>query len=197
MSIADVYGLQQLISEPTRITPTSSTLIDLAYANCADKIACSGVRHTAISDHSMVFPYRKLALNGMSSGNSTITYRNFRKFDRKSFRNDISSQSWENVYAFSSPNEMWQVWKHTFLAIANKYAPLRTKRVRARTSPCITSGIKGSMHKRDIIKIIAIESNALNYWVLYKRQRNVTNTSILSKKLYRAHRERLGRQSVS
>ena len=51
MSIADVYvyGLQQLISELTRITPTSSTLIDLIYANCADKIACSGVRHVAIS----------------------------------------------------------------------------------------------------------------------------------------------------
>ena len=27
--IADVYGLEQLISEPTRITPTSSTLIDI------------------------------------------------------------------------------------------------------------------------------------------------------------------------
>ena len=36
MSIADVYGLQQLISQPTRITPTSSTLINLIYTNCAD-----------------------------------------------------------------------------------------------------------------------------------------------------------------
>ena len=91
MSIADVYGLQKLISEPTRITPTLSTLIYLIYANCADKIACSGVRHTAISDHSMVFPYRKLALNVMSSGKNTINYKNFRKFDRRSFRRDISS----------------------------------------------------------------------------------------------------------
>ena len=110
----------KLISEPTRITSTSSTLIDLIYANCEDKIVWSGVRHTAISDHSMVFPYRKLAPNGMSSENNMINYRNLRKFDRQSFRNDISSQSWENVYAFSSPNEMWQEWKHTFLAVANK-----------------------------------------------------------------------------
>ena len=28
-SITDVYGLQQLITEPTRVTPTSSTLIDI------------------------------------------------------------------------------------------------------------------------------------------------------------------------
>lgn len=29
-SITDVYGLEQLISEPTRITPASSTLTDLS-----------------------------------------------------------------------------------------------------------------------------------------------------------------------
>ena len=60
-------------SEPTRITPTPSTLIDLIYTNCADKIACSGVRHVAISDHSMGFAIKKLALKGMSNGNNTVT----------------------------------------------------------------------------------------------------------------------------
>ncbi|CAH3132249.1 unnamed protein product, partial [Pocillopora meandrina] len=79
----------QLIAEPTRITPTSSTLIDLIYTNCSDKIACSGVCHVGISDHSMVYVYRKLALNGMSNGHNSITYRNFRKFDCQNFRDDI------------------------------------------------------------------------------------------------------------
>ena len=54
MSIADIYGLQQLITEPTRITPTSATLIDVIYTNCPDKVVCSGVRHISISDHSIV-----------------------------------------------------------------------------------------------------------------------------------------------
>ena len=31
INIADIYGLHQLISEPTRITDKSSTLIDLIY----------------------------------------------------------------------------------------------------------------------------------------------------------------------
>ena len=31
MNITDIYGLQQLITEPTRITPTSATLIDVIY----------------------------------------------------------------------------------------------------------------------------------------------------------------------
>ena len=31
--MGDVYGLQQLIMEPTRVTPTSSTLINVIYTN--------------------------------------------------------------------------------------------------------------------------------------------------------------------
>lgn len=61
LTITDVYGLQQLITEPTRITETSATLIDLIFTNCPDKVLCSGVRHIGISDHSMVYVYRKLA----------------------------------------------------------------------------------------------------------------------------------------
>ena len=29
LNITDIYGLEQLINEPTRITPSTSTLIDL------------------------------------------------------------------------------------------------------------------------------------------------------------------------
>ena len=80
---------------------------------------------------------------------------------------------------------MWQEWKHAFLAIANKHAPLRMKRVRARSSRWITSRIKDLMHKRDILKIKAIKSNALNDWMLYKRQRNIANKEIrLTKQAY-------------
>ena len=184
-NIADVYGLEQLIAEPTRITPTSSTLIDLIYTNCSDKIACSGVCHVGISDHSMVYVYRKLSLNGMSNGHNSITYRNFRKFDCQNFRDDIQSQCWNNVYESSDPNEMWQQWKCTFLAIADKHAPLKTMRVRSRSSPWITAGLKDLMHNRDILKIKAIKTNDPNDWAVFKKQRNLVNKQVrLAKQVY-------------
>ena len=81
VSITDTYGLQQLITEPTRITPTTTTLIDVIFTNCPDRVVCSGVRHISISDHSLVFAYRKLSINRTSRGHNVITYRNFRKFN--------------------------------------------------------------------------------------------------------------------
>ena len=44
-NLADVYGLHQLISEHTRITDKSSTLIALIFTNTPDRVVCSGVSH--------------------------------------------------------------------------------------------------------------------------------------------------------
>ena len=47
--------LDQLITEPTRITETSQTTIDLIFVNNTQKIVRSGVIPCALSDHSLVF----------------------------------------------------------------------------------------------------------------------------------------------
>ena len=44
-SILDVYGMDQLITEPTRITNNSRSLIDLCLTNIPSKIINSGVNH--------------------------------------------------------------------------------------------------------------------------------------------------------
>ena len=37
-NIFDIYGLSQLITEPTRVTPVSKTLIDLCITNSREKV---------------------------------------------------------------------------------------------------------------------------------------------------------------
>ena len=51
-SIYELYQLSQLINEPTRVTLTSSSLIEHIVTNTPEKISHSGVVHTGISDHS-------------------------------------------------------------------------------------------------------------------------------------------------
>ena len=57
LAISDLYGLKQLINEPTRLTESLSTLIDLIYTNSTDWVGCSSVSHIAISDHNLVYVY--------------------------------------------------------------------------------------------------------------------------------------------
>ena len=59
-NIFDSYGLTQLITEPTRVTLVSKTIIDLCITNSPEKVTNSGVIHLGISDHSLVLLTRKV-----------------------------------------------------------------------------------------------------------------------------------------
>ena len=122
--ITDLYGLHHLINEPTRVTDTTSTLIDLIYTNYPDKVVCSGVCHVSISDHSLIFAYRKLSIGVASKRHNTIKYRSFKNFNRDYFRSDIASQNWDALDNFQDPNDMWREWKIKFLNVVDTHAPL-------------------------------------------------------------------------
>ena len=118
-NITNLYNLHQLIDEPTRITESSSTLLDVIFTNMPDKIVCSGVSHICISDHSLVYAFRKLSIGVSHShrGHSTMTYRNFKNFNSSNFRNDIYQQNWDIIMNYDNPNDMWHVWKYTFNSV--------------------------------------------------------------------------------
>ena len=54
------FSLIQLIESPTRITSTSSSLIDHILTNAIDKISNSGIINIGVSDHQLIFFTRKL-----------------------------------------------------------------------------------------------------------------------------------------
>ena len=55
-SIYELYQVSQLIKEATRITSTSSSLLDHYLTTAPEKITLSGVPHIGIRDrHSFIF----------------------------------------------------------------------------------------------------------------------------------------------
>ena len=76
LDITRIYDLQQIINEATRKTESTSTVIDLIFTNCPDRVIFSGVTHIAFSDHSLVYAYRKLSSNPVTNkGHDAITQR--------------------------------------------------------------------------------------------------------------------------
>ena len=177
-STADVYGLHQLIREPMRVSNCTS-LIDMIFANSLDRVVCSGVAHVSISNHSLVYVYRKFTVNLVNSGHCTVSYRNFKDFDSTKFHNDFSMQNWDCINTHDDPNSMWCAWKNIFSTVIDRHARLRSKRVRASISPWI---------ERDILKIRASRSNDPNdyihtyiYWVIPRGafQNTITSFGIM------------------
>ena len=99
----------------------NSILIDLIFTNYADRVVCSGGSHTGISDHSRIYVYRKLSPAFPWKGHWTISYRNFKNFNRESFRTDIAQQEWTCNGSYD-PNVLWADWKTKFLDVVNFHA---------------------------------------------------------------------------
>ena len=158
-----------MINEPTRVTNSCSTLVDHVFTSTPDIVACSGVSHISISNHSLIYAYRKLSVSLPSKGHSTVNYRNFKNFDPIKFRNDIGRQNWRHINDFNNPNDMWHAWKTTFNSIVDKRAPLCTKRVKASKSPWITSHLKDEVHNRVIQKVKAFRSNKSKNWISFTK----------------------------
>ena len=74
LNITVVYNLKQLVNEPTRVTPVSSTLIDVIFTSHPSNVSCSGVSHVGISAHSLIYVFRKISLPSVVKGSSTYYF---------------------------------------------------------------------------------------------------------------------------
>ena len=85
IELINEYQLQQLITNPTRITPRTKTLLDIIITKIGDtKIIESGVIHLGISDHSLVYACRKVSIPKAKP--KVVETRQFKYFNITNFQ---------------------------------------------------------------------------------------------------------------
>ena len=110
----DAYQLSQVITEPTRITPSTSTLIDLALTNNPEKVIRPGVVRVGISDHDLIYAYRRISVSP-NVGHKFVSFRQLKKFDPNKFKADLEKVPWFLLQQYeNNPETMWEQWKPTF-----------------------------------------------------------------------------------
>ena len=122
-----VQGAPNLIKEPTRITLKSSSLIDHVVTNTPEKISQSGVLHTGISDHNLVYAIRKNRI--FQKADDFVEIRNMKHFNEEKFVNELLNQHWENVYFFGDdPNAMWGNMERIIFRSSKQTYPITTQK---------------------------------------------------------------------
>ena len=175
INLYQLFSLKQIIKEPTRVTLTTSTLIDHIATTCTDNILDSGVHKVALSDHYMVFCKRKL--NGaVGGGHRMIITRNMKNFNQEAFLADVACICRETVVNnFGDTNDMIREWSSVFSAIIEKHAPMREMRISDKNSPWITRELKSLMISRDRLKKAAVKHKSPTMMCSYKAIRNRVN----------------------
>lgn len=174
--ITNLYQYKQLIHEPTRVSQHSETLIDHFYTTHADNIVKSGVSKITISDHFLIYGIRKFP--SFKEQSEILEFRDFKNFNEESFRLDLASLSNLSLDHYNDPNRSWLMWKHKFLEIVNKHAPLKKRKIKKKRTPWITSDLIAMKRQKNFLKRKAINSKCPNDWTAYKITRNNYNRLI-------------------
>ena len=98
-----MYGLNQLIDYPTRITCNTSTLIDHILTNTQENISQSDVIYTVISDHSLIYctiKIPKVICNKLKE----ITFCSLKNYSADLYEETLERFSFPNNENFDNPD---------------------------------------------------------------------------------------------
>ena len=178
-AILETYQLSQLITEATRITNISCTLIDHYITSMPEKINSTGVVHTGISDYSLIYGIRKInPIVSTRTMTRNVEVRNMKRFNHNSFREDLLAQPWEKIVLESYTDSMWALWKKFFLEVLDKHAPVQRIRKRNSGVPWLTGEIKKIIFERDKLKRKAMVTGSRAAWDKHKSTRNKLNIAL-------------------
>lgn len=145
--IADEFNLNQEITEPTRVTDTCSSVIDVVLTNVKN-IAFSGCINYQVSDHYPVFIVKKRI--APETDFQYVYKRSFRDYDADEFRCRLAALDW-SILDLLEVDCMWQMTVQALTYEADILCPYKWIRVNVNKPPWFTSEMSEIARDRDIL----------------------------------------------
>lgn len=173
MSSVTALQLSQLITSATRVTKTTSTLLDHVYTNSPQNVHSTHVPKIGLSDHFPTFVVRKLKKEHVCKrGHTSITYRSMKHFNEAEFLQDLRNMTWDDIKVCPEPHQALNIFETKLINAINANAPLKTKRVKRPQQPkWLNEDINSARKLRDQYKSKQMEDE-------YKYWRNITTSRI-------------------
>ena len=151
-NIEQCYDFSQLITEATRVTTKTSTLLGVILSSRPDVHIKSGVCSTALSDHNLTYTIISTNESSNVQQHEEIQFRDYRKFSVEPFLDDIDEE-------LNGQELEWEVWYERFNSICNKHAPIASRRVKSGDKPWIDTELSQRFLDRDFAKVMRDKTN--------------------------------------
>ena len=176
----NVFDLTQLITDATRVTETTRTLLDVILVNNDHCITDFGVVSVPLSDQYLVYCVLKSGITKVQP--KTIEYRSYKNFDVNSFVADLNNVPWHIIENEEDINDTVFSWNTLFTEVADLHAPVKRCRVKGAPIPWMNNKINELMKDRDFHHRKAVKTNSDHHWTRYRSLRNLVNREIKSAK---------------
>ena len=126
------FGLKQLIKSPTRITCSSSSIIDHILTNACDKISDSGVIDIGISDHQMIYCTRKV-VRIKSGTNKYVNFRSLKNYSPTLFEDALSALDFPNYENYDDIEIAYSDFVQKVTNVIDDIAPKKHSKIKNTT----------------------------------------------------------------
>ena len=149
--ILSTFSFKPLILQPTRVTLSSSTLIDNIFLNNIEMASQGGNITTSLSDHFCQFTIID-CFDHLSKTKKTRLGRSFKNFNHDEFKRELININWESLFLNKDAEICFNSFFNKVEDILNLMAPIKNlskKEIKLQEKPWITSGLLKSMKSRD------------------------------------------------
>ena len=176
------FRLRQLILEPSRVTDTSSTLID--HIICTVDLPVLDIQQAVgLSDHRVQIVDFDIVIQRSPAEFRWI--RPFRHCCWGTIRSSLSTALWSTMNVFDDVNDMWGFFYGIILSCLNAHVPMKTVycKYSKRPTPWITPEILAAICEKNKAKRIAEHSGDAGNITRYKRLKNRLKSDVRAAKL--------------
>ena len=147
--LCDRFCLFNQITEPTRVTEKSKSLIDVILASHPERFAVCGNLHVGVSDHDLVFAVRKQKIPRPKA--REIEYRSMKNLNENELHvlEELRMVPWDSAYIFEDVDDLWDHWAKLYCQMLDKHDPLKKKRIRGDQLPWITPELQREISRRN------------------------------------------------
>ena len=140
-----LYGLEQLIKSPTRVTCSTSSLIDHILTTFPERVSQQGIIDVELSNHQLIYCTRKLSPTKVET-HEQITFRSLENYAAEAYKESLGKEN------FSDMNKAYENFIQKLVSVIDKLAPFKTKRLKGHSQEWLDG---------KFLESIALEINCL------------------------------------
>ena len=153
------------LTQSTRVTPTSESLIDVLFTTRPDLFASSGTFPFSNSDHLLIYGERT---GRIEAAQSYTRVRCYKKCDLDTFLADLNDVPWHTMEVFTSVDDKLDCWKSLFTSVVDDHFPLHTVRLRSHSLKWMNDRIIKLMRSRNYFRTKFKRTRCSSDWNKFK-----------------------------
>ena len=174
-------GLKQLLTLPTRITKTSTSLLDHVLTNSADRVSQFGVVDTGLSDHQLIYCTRKITRT-KTNVHKYIRTRSLKNYSQTLFLDKLGKVNFPDYSNFKDINNAYSDFTEKVTSVIDEIAPIKEIRVKNNSQDWFDAEINEEIERRDKSLAKFKKSRLHSDNESYKKARNKVQRMIKDKK---------------